>query len=169
MTKESAADIIKYLNIIDGNPSSERLTEGTDIHLGILTEGADVGLSYIFDNGLHWAKITEEHGDNWLIECGLLEYEADIIEYISKHDMASMIRQNEMILQENQENQENDILSESINEGDEEFDKFINGVDRYLLVNYMKESKDLDYPWKIAWAENKIPSEAAEEAILLED
>lgn len=166
MTKESAADIIKYLDIVDGNLPSEQLTEGTSVHLGILTEGAVVGSSYTFNNGLRWAKITEEHGDHWLIECGLLEHEPDGTEYISKHDLASMIRQNDMILQEDQEL---DLLSESIDEGEAAFNEFIASVDRYLLVNYMKESMDFDYPWKIAWAENKIPSEAVEEAILLED
>lgn len=168
MTKESAADIIKYLDIVDGNLPSEKLVEGDSVHLGILTEGADIGHSYTYDNGLRWAKITEEQGDHWLIECGLLEYETDNVEYMSKHDMASLIRKNVMILQEDQDN---DILTESLStkDNDNDFNKFIDRVDRYLLVNYMKESTDLNYPWKIAWAEDRIPSEAAEEAILLED
>ncbi len=160
MMKESAADIIKYKDIIDGTPKNT-LPEN-EIHLGIDTQGVLVGETYLFDNGIRWATVVEEVDDHWLIESGLIEYAAEIEQYISKHEISTMIRSGEMVLEEIQED---DILAESCDD-DNEFNAYMEKVDRYLLVNYMTESQDLDYAWKVAWAEGKQPAEASEEALI---
>ena len=163
--KESAADIVKYLDIIDENTSAENLQEETEIHLGINTQGVDVGQRYFYDNGIRWIRILEDIDDAWLIEHGLIEHNAEDSMHISKQDISTMIKNGEMILEEIKEE---DILTESLFNEDE-FSEFMERVDRYLLVNYMVESKDCNYAWKVAWAEGKLPSEACDEAIILED
>ena len=167
MTEESAADIIKYLDIIDGNIPTERLKEGDEVHLGINTQGATVGNHYLFDNGIRWMKILEESDQHWLIEYGLLGHAANTEEYILMQDLSSMIRNGEMTLYETIET--DDILTESLSDDDSEFNEFMEKVDRYLLVNHLMESQDFDYAWKVAWAEGTSASEACEEAIILED
>ena len=165
MTKESAADIVKYLDIVEGTQPVP-LKEGDMVHLGIDTQGVEVGQRYLFDNGIRWIGILEETESQWIVEHGLIEHDADDNLHISKREIASMIHNGEMILHEVEYE---DILTESSTIDDGEFNDFMMKVDRYLLINHMMESQDFDYPWKIAWAEDKIPSEAAEEAILLED
>ena len=167
MTKESAADIVKYLDIVDGKLPTDPLKEGDEIHLGINTQGAMIGDQYLFDNGIRWMKITEESNQHWLIEYGLIEHDAENKQYISKQDLSSMIHSGELILHETDDQE--DILTESLVSNDHEFEEFMDKVDRYLLVNHMMESQDFDYAWRISWAEGRLPSEACEEAVLLED
>jgi len=163
----SSDDIQEYLNIIDGNfPVKESNNENTSIDLGISTAGAVVGQLYLYDNGLRWAKLVEDEENHWLIEHGFLEYEKDSTEYISKHDMTTMIRSGDMNLLET--STDNIILEESLTLDDVEFDNFMDKVERYLLVNESKESTDFEYDWHDAWTEGKTPVETAEEAILLE-
>jgi len=164
----SSDDIQKYLNIIEGNfPINESKNENLTIKLGMSTAGAEVGQLYIYDNGLRWTKLVEEADNHWGIEHGYLEYEADSTEYISKYDMTEMIRSGEMTLLENI--QDEDVILEELITLDDGFDDFMNGVERYLLVNEGRESFDFDYNWSNAWSEGKTPLESAEEAILLED
>lgn len=166
---KSANDIQEYFNILQGNlPDKEAVTENQIINLGISTAGAEVGQIYVFDNGVRWAKIINKSDNHWQIEHGLLEHESDDIVYISKYDMTKMIRSGEMILTEGEEN-ELDELFESFNEEvEDEFTIFMEKVDRYLLLNYNKESKDFEYLWERAWKEKKFPNEAADEAVNLE-
>ena len=162
---KSAGDIQEYLNILQGNLSKEAVTENQIIDLGISTAGAEVGQIYIFDNGIRWAKIISEKDDHWQVEHGLLEYESDDIDYISKYNITKMIRSGEMILTED----DLDELFESFDEEfEDEFTIFMEKVDRYLLINYSKESKDFEYLWEEAWKEEKFPNEAADEAVILE-
>lgn len=165
----SSDDIQEYLNIIEGNfPKNEQINENTSINLGVSTAGAVIGQSYLFENGLRWATLKEEDENHWLIEHGFLEYEADSEEYISKHNMSVMIRSGEMTLMENAYTEET-ILEESLTLEDDGFEDFMDGVERYLLVNEGRESFDFEYNWSDAWSEGKTPLESAEEAILLED
>ena len=117
---------------------------------------------------LHYPKLVENEENHWLIDHGFLEHKADSTEYISKHDMAVMIRSGEMnLLEEN--SSETLILEESLTlESNNDFEDFIKSVDRYLLINENKESSDFEYNWQNAWSEGKNPIETAEEAILLE-
>jgi len=161
---ESSADIVKYLNIIEGKNNQDINISNNEIFLGIPTEGAEINKTYIFENGLRWLKIIDEQEDLWLVETGLIEYDNDSVEYISKHDLSTMIKNGTMILKE--EIKTNLTESKFSPSDNLEFDIFMESVNRYLLLNYNKESNELNYPWKIAWAENKLPFEAAEEAIM---
>ncbi len=164
MTEESAADIVKYLDII-ADEKEKPLQEGDTVHLGVATQGVEIGNRYLFDNGIRWVSVLNETDSHWLVEHGLIEHDANDEQYVDKREMASMIHNGEMILCES--NYE-DVLMESSEIDDGEFNDFMMGVDRYLLINYMIESQEFDYAWKIAWAEGKEPSEACEEAIILE-
>jgi len=163
---ESASDIQEYLNILQGNLPKENITENQIIDLGISTAGAEVGQTYVFDNGIRWAKIINENDNHWQIEHGLLEHESDDVDYMSKYDMTKMIRSGEMILTEVEEDLGE--LFESFEEVEDEFTIFMEKVDRYLLINYSRESKDFEYLWEEAWKEEKLPNEAADEAIIFE-
>lgn len=164
MTKESAADIIKYLDIID-DPLPAKLKEGDSIHLGVAIQGVEVGQQYLFDNGIRWMTIISETDSSWFIEYGLIEHSAEDNQHILKREISSKIHSGELVLNETDYD---DILAESSTVDDGEYNNFMLCVDRYLLINHMIESQDLDYAWKIAWAEGIEPSEACEEAILLE-
>lgn len=164
----SCDDIQEYLNIIKGNfPKQENNEENTSINLGISTAGAQCSQTYIHDNGLRWVKLLEDDENCWLIEHGFLEHDADATEYITKHDMATMIRSGEMNLIE-ESLLEVELLEESLTLEDNEFDEFMDKVERYLIINEDRESFDLEYDWHDAWLENKTPVESIEEAILLE-
>ncbi len=89
---ESAGDIQEYLNILQGNLSKESITENQIIDLGISTAGAEIGQTYVFEEGIRWAKIISEKEDYWQIEHGLREHESDDIDYLSKYDMTKTIR-----------------------------------------------------------------------------
>jgi len=164
MTKESAADIIKYLDIVQNDGPEHTLKEGDEVHLGINTQGATVGQHYLFDYGIRWMKIVEDNDQHWLIEHGLLEHDADEKQYITKYELSSMIHTGEITLNEVVDE---DVLTESL-KADTEFNEFMSKVDRYLLINYLVESKEFNYAWRVAWAESKSPLEACEEAIILE-
>lgn len=165
MTKESAADIVKYLDIIEEKQPIP-LQEGDTVHLGIATQGVEIGNRYLFDNGIRWVSIIEETESHWRIEYGLIEHDADNDQYISKREMSSMVSNGEMVLYEIDHS---DTLLEFIDEDDDKFNSFMMNVDRYLLINHMIESDDLNYAWKVAWAEGREPAEACEEAIILEE
>lgn len=164
----SCNDIQEYLNIIEGNfPINESKNENASIDLGTSTAGASIGQSYLYENGLRWTKLINDEGNHWLIEHGFLEYNADSTEYISKYDLTVMIRSGDMILLEDVQLEET-ILEESLTL-DDNFNKFMDGVERYLLINEGRESFDFEYDWSDAWSEGKTPLESAEEAILLEE
>lgn len=165
---ESAGDIQEYLNILQGNLSKEVVAEDQIIDLGISTAGAEVGQTYIFENGIRWAKIISEKDDHWQIEHGLIEHESDDIDYMSKYDMTKMIRSGEMILTEVEEDDLDELFENFDEEIEDEFTIFMEKVDRYLLINYSRESKDFEYLWENAWKEEKLPNEAADEAVILE-
>ncbi len=166
---ESAGDIQEYSKIIQGKlPNEEIIAENQIIDLGISTAGADVGQTYIFDNGIRWAKIISEKDDHWQIEHGLLEYESDDIDYISKYDITKMIRSGEMILTEVAEDDLDELFETYDEEIEDEFTIFMEKVDRYLLINYERESKDFEYLWEEAWKQDKQPIEAADEAVIFE-
>jgi len=168
MTKGSSDDIQEYLNIIDGKfPMKENSDDETSIELGVSIGGAMAGQTYMFDNGTRWATITEETDEHWFLEHGFLEYEADSAEYISKYAMTNMIRSGEMSLMEDNLT-ETDILEESLSQSGDEFNVYMEKVDRYLLVNEGRESDEFDYDWSDAWSEGKSTLEAAEDAILSE-
>ena len=167
----SCDDIQQYLNIVDGNfDKKEVINESKTVDLGISTGGASVGQVFHFEEGIKWARIIEEEGDHWLIEHGIVEYPAEMTEYISKFDLKSMINDGMMVLQENSEEigDTTDALFESIDSDEENFDDYINRVDRYLLVNENRESHEYSYDWREALSEGKTPQEAADEAILFE-
>ena len=167
MTVGSSDDIKEYLNIIDGKfPIKESSDGNTLVSLGVSVGGATPGQTYMFDSGSRWATIIEEGEDHWLIAHGFLEYEADSEEYISKYDMTNMIRSGEMNLME-ESLAETDILEESLTL-DNEFNMYMDKVDRYLLINEDREATDFDYDWSDAWSEGKTSIEAAEDAILSE-
>jgi len=165
---ESAGDIQEYLNILQGNLSKEVVTENQIIDLGISTAGAEVGQTYVFDNGVRWAKIINENDNHWQVEHGLLEHESDDVDYVSKHDMTKMIRSREMILTEVEEDDLDELFESFDEEFEDEFTIFMEKVDRYLLINYSRESKDFEYLWEDAWKEDKLPNEAADEAVIFE-
>lgn len=165
---ESAGDIQEYLNIIQGNLSKEVVTENQIIDLGISTAGAEVDQTYIFENGIRWAKIISEKDDHWQIEHGLIEHESDDIDYMSKYYMTKMIRSGEMILTEVEEDDFDELFESFEEEIEDEFTIFMEKVDRYLLINYNRESKDFEYLWEESWKEEKLPDEAADEAVILE-
>ena len=160
---ESSADIQKYSNIISGEFSKESPKEDDIIDLVISTSGAQLNESYMFNNGTRWAKLIKDEGVSWLIECGFLEYDADVRELISKHNFAKLIKRNEMVLVE-EIKEDNDELLESID--DDVFDDFMDKVDRYLLVNEGTESQNYEFDWKEANKDGMSPIEAAEEAII---
>lgn len=165
---KSAGDIQEYLNILRGNLSKEVVTENQIIDLGISTAGAEIGQTYVFEEGIRWAKIISEKDDYWQIEHGLLEHESDDVDFMSKYNMTKMIRSGEMVLTEFEEN-DLDGLFESVDEEfEDEFTIFMEKVDRYLLINYERESTDFEYLWEEAWKEDKLPIEAADEAVILE-
>lgn len=163
---ESAADIIKYSNIIAGNISKEEITEGSEIDLGISTRGADVGNAYTFDGGLCWIRIISEEDDHWKVEHGLLEHAATDTTYISKNDMTDMLRSGEMVFSIIDEV---DILEESLQTEDFYLDEFLTKVDRFLLINENKEVDNFDYDWNDAFNRGLSPLEAVDEAIILEE
>lgn len=165
---ESAGDIQEYLNILQGNLSKEIVTENQIIDLGISTAGVEVGQTYIFDNGVRWAKIINENDNHWQIEHGFLEHESDDVDYISKYDITKMIRSGEMILTEVEEDDFDELFESYDEEVEDEFTIFMEKVDRYLLINYKRESKDFEYLWEEAWKEEKLPNEAADEAVIFE-
>ena len=165
---ESAGDIQEYLNILQGNLSKESITENQIIDLGISTAGAEVGQTYIFEEGIRWAKIISEKEDHWQIEHGLREHESDDVDYLSKYDMTKMIRSGEMVLTEFEENDLDELFENFDEEFENEFTIFMEKVDRYLLINYSRESKDFEYLWEEAWKEDKLPNEAADEAVIFE-
>lgn len=135
MTEGSSDDIQEYLNIIDGKfPMKENSEDETSIELGVSIGGAMAGQTYLFDSGVRWATIMEETDEHWLLEHGFLEYEADSVEYVSKYDMTNMIRSGEMHLLEDTV-AETDILEESLSPNDDEFNMYIEKIDRYLLIN----------------------------------
>lgn len=164
---ESAADIIKYLDIVKGKISKDNASEEIHVDLGISTRGADVGNAYTFDNGLCWARIIGEEDSHWLIEHGLLEHAAIDTAYISKYDMTGMLRSGEMVFTVIDEDK--DILEEKLQTEEFYFDEFIVKVDRYLLVNENKEVDDFDYNWNDAFRRGLSSVEAVDEAIILED
>jgi hypothetical protein len=164
--KESAKDIQQYMNIIDGNFGDRPLVTESSVDCGIHTAGAGIGDTYLFENGIRWARIIKEEGNYWLLECGLLEYDADDEIYLSKRDMTDMIVSGEMILEEIISSSEQ-ILVESTN--DNGFEPFLEGVNRYLLKNVLRESDEFEYNWRDAYNNGLTPIEAAEEAIFLED
>ncbi len=163
---ESAADIIKYVDIVDGKVPTEQITEGTDVDLGVSTRGADIGNAYSFDNGLCWVRIIGDEDSHWLVEHGLLEHSATDTAYISKNDMTDMIRVNEMVFTVMDDDV--DILEESLQTEDYYFEEFLTKVDRFLLVNENKEVDDFDYNWNEAFQQGLTPIEAVDEAIILE-
>ncbi len=163
---ESAADIIKYLDIVDGKLPKEQIDEGIDVDLGVSTRGADVGNAYTFDNGLCWARIIGEEDSYWKIEHGLLEHTASDTAFISKNDMTDMLRSGEMISEILEEKQ--DILEETLKTEKSYFEEFLTNVDRYLLVNENKEFDDFDYNWDDAFQRGLSPIEAVDEAVILE-
>lgn len=164
--KESSADIQQYLKVIQGNfGEKEQLDENHIINLGVATGGAELGDRYSFENGLRWLQIIEESDQFWLIEHGYVEYEADTRELLSKHDLARMISRGEMVFEKFEEF-DDDLLLESFN--NDEFDIFMESVDKYLLVNYQIESQFIGYSWKEAFERGLSPNQAVEEAILLE-
>ena len=165
---ESAGDIQEYLNILQGNLSKEGIIENQIIDLGISTAGAEIGQTYVFEEGIRWAKIISEKDDHWQIEHGLREHESDDVDYLSKYDMTKMIRSGEMILTEFEENDLDELFENFDEEFEDEFTIFIEKVDRYLLINYDRESMDFEYLWEEAWKEDKLPNEAADEAIIFE-
>lgn len=166
---KSAGDIQEYNRILQGDlPNKEVIEEDQIINLGISTAGANVGQTYMFDNGIRWAKIISEKDDHWQIEHGLLEHESDDIDYISKYDITKMIRSGEMILTEAAEDDLDELFESYNEEFEDEFTMFMEKVDRYLLVNYQKESTDFEYLWEEAWKQDKLPNEAADEAIIFE-
>lgn len=165
---KSAGDIQEYLNILQGNLSKEVVTENQIIDLGISTAGADVGQTYVFDNGIRWAKIISEKDNHWQLEHGLLEHESDDVDYMSKYDMTKMIRSGEMLLTEFEENNLDELFENYDEEIEDEFTIFMEKVDRYLLINYDRESRDFEYLWEEAWKEEKLPIEAVDEAVIFE-
>lgn len=162
---ESSADIIKYLEIIENKGPMTGSVDETDIDLGATTEGVDIGKMYTFDGGLCWAKVVSEEDDCWIIEHGLLEHQAGGTEYMSKYDMAEMVRNGSMVYIE----EELDILEESFELEESGLDEFIDRVNRFLLVNEGKEVEDFDYNWNDAYSKGLSPVEAADEALILED
>jgi len=168
MTDSSCDDIQEYLNIVQGNfPINESQNDDDSVSFGVSTAGAIAGDTYIYDNGLRWAQLVEEEENHWFIRNGFLEYSADTEEYISKHDMTSMIRSGDMVLFE-EDASDDVLLEETLSLEDGKFDDFMNNVERYLLINEGRETFDFDYEWSDAWLEGKTPSESADEAILLE-
>jgi len=164
--KESAADIQKYLNVIQGDfGKEEQLDENQIINLGVATGGASLGYRYSFENGVRWLQIIEESDQFWLVEHGYIEYEADTRELLSKHDLARMISRGEMVFEEI-EDFDDDLLLECVD--DNEFDVFMEKVDKYLLVNYRLETQFMEYDWKEAFDKGLPPNQAVEEAVLLE-
>lgn len=161
---ESAADITKYLTILQGELPKENITESTDVDLGISTHGAKIGNLYIFENGIRWAKIIGDAGDNWAVEHGLIEHESDDVTYVSKQDMSKMIREGEMELYVDEAN-ETDILEETLVSSNDLFEEYMNKVDRILLVNENAEHDNYDYDWEEAFDLGLTPFEAVEEAV----
>jgi len=162
----SSDDIKDYLNIIQGNFPIMEEKQSPSISFGISTADADIGQLYLFENGLRWAKIINEVDNHWIIEHGFLEYEADSTEYISKMEMTSMIRLNEMV--KTIEEERVDILEETLNMHDTDYDDYMNKIERYLLINENRETFEFDYDWKNAWSTGKDPIETVEDAILME-
>lgn len=165
--KESAADIQKYLDIIEGKDDDKPTSdpEIQIVNLGSATGGAFVGNTYIFENGVRWATIVDEESNYWIVEHGLLEYEADSRDYISKHDFTQMISCGEMELYECDE--PDDILTESLDD-DDGYCVFMERVNRYLLINAQMESEEFSYDWFNAFQAGLSPIDAADEAIITE-
>ena len=161
--KESAADIQKYLDILQGNlrQPKKQINEHKIVDLGVATGGVEVGQTYTFDNGVRWANILNEENEHWLIEYGFIEHSADSQEYISKHDMAVMVGRGEMILHEKE-----DVLLEN-DEKNSGFEIFMERVNRYLLLNYDSESDNFSFDWNKAYESGLSPHEAADEAYIL--
>ena len=119
---------------------------------------------YLFENGTRWAKIVDYDTENLKIEHGFREYEADSVGYITIYEMNRMISNGEMVLFEEIDDIDDILLETDSNNND--FMKFIEKVDRYLLVNENKESSEFEYLWSEAWSDGKSPIDAAEEAII---
>lgn len=156
---ESCKDIGKYLSILQNEVLQE--TSSND-DLIIINEM--IGNMYTVDDGIRWIKIIDEKDDTWLIEHGYIEHEADGIEYLSKSNLSHMIITDELKLLEIKELEYNFIV-ESID--DNKFEKFMDKVERYILINERHESSEYTYNWREAWEQGLTSSEAAEEAIIL--
>ena len=164
---ESATDIAKYLGIVQGDLPKDQMPKVTEVDLGLSTAGASIGDQYIFENGLRWAEIISEDNDCWVIKHGLVEYEANDLTYLPKHEMTQLIRNGEMVLREYEEI--DDILEESLEDDSNAlFEDFLYRANRYLLVNENKEIDDFEYDWKHAYLSGLSATEAADEAVALE-
>lgn len=161
---ESAADIQKYLNVIEGDfGNKQKVQEGQSIDLGISTGGADIGSRYLFENGLRWLEILQESNQFWVVEHGYIEHDADTQELLSKYDLTRMINLGEMMLDDIQSD---DLLLES--SIDSEFNIFMEKVDKYLLVNYQMDSQHFNFDWRVLFEDGLTPTQAAEWVILEE-
>lgn len=160
--KENVADIVRYIDAVEGryDPTSTEPQDGS-IHLGINEGGASVDSVYTLDDGVRWLRIMEDHESHWMIEHGWIECEADEQEFIQKQDLTEMIQDG---LVRPMDRSPNEMISES--KSTALFETWLDKVDRYLLTNYNMEHSSLEYPWTVAWAEEKTPYEASEEAVL---
>lgn len=160
MSKPYVADIVHYIDAVEGRIDVP-MNESGSVHLGINTAGADVDNMYSLDDGVRWLRIVEDHDSHWMIEHGWVECDPDTEEFIHKQDLTEMIQDG---LVRPLEKTSTQMVSES--QDQTLFETWLDKVDRYLLTNYNMEHGVLDYPWKMAWAEDKTPYEASEEAVL---
>ena len=150
---ESCKDIEKYLLIL----KNEKLQESS-LNENVTSINEMIGNIYTIDDGIRWIKIIDEKDNNWLIEHGFIEHEADGIEYLSKSNLSHMIIHDELKLLEVKE-LEYDVIVESNN--NQEFENFMDRVERYILINEQNESSTYTYNWKEAWEKGLDSSEAA--------
>jgi hypothetical protein len=158
---QNVGDIIRYIDAVEGRIDAPVNESGT-IDLGMNTGGAEVDSLYSLDDGVRWLKIVEDHDSHWMIEHGWVDCYPDAEEFIYKQDLTEMIQDG--VLRPDQKSS-TQIVSESQEQA--LFESWLDKVDRYLLTNYDMEHGILDYPWQVAWAEDKTPYEASEEAVLL--
>lgn len=160
--KENVGDIIRYIDAVEGRIDIPHYS-GDSVHLGIATGGVETDDIFSLDDGVRWLRIVEDHGHHWQIEHGWVDCDPDTSEFIEKHDLTEMIQDG--ILRPREKNS-TQIVTESQEQSQSLYESWLNRVDRYLLTNYNMEHSVLDYAWKVAWAEDKTPDEASEEALL---
>ena len=153
-----AKEIINYMHAVNQMTES---SEPQDNVLGRNGLGLDESHVFSLDHGTRWLQIVESDQYHFMIEHGYIDCEADQQEWIEKIHLAELVRDGTITIVNQRDNQK---LQESHTHND--FDGWIDRVDRYLLVNYNLEHDQLEADWKDLYDQNLTPQEAADYAAM---